>query len=204
MDKLPRIDTVAVKGDRTLELRLRDGQKRSVSLAGFIARYENLAPLDDPAVFAKARVVAWGAAVGWTDDMEISAGLLLRAAEEQQPFRSADFTAWMQRLHVSNKEAADVLGLSLSSVKNMKSGDAEISTAVGAMCRALEADPSLFAAHFRPRVTGRPRKLASPSLMVGVGGRPSRSSRSGQRAIGKSKALRAARTAAAPKRAGKK
>jgi len=56
------------------------------------------------------------------------------------------------------QEAADALGVALSTLKSMKSGETKISNAVAIACRAMEAEPAMLAAHFEPRSAGRPRK----------------------------------------------
>jgi hypothetical protein len=60
-------------------------------------------------------------------------------------------------MKLSNSEAGDVLGVSLATVKNYRSG-ASIPAAVAIACRAMRSDPAVLAAHFQLR--GKTKKAA--------------------------------------------
>ena len=156
-DELPNIEKSRVQGTSILHLKFRGRKSRAVNLAGLIAREEFLAPLRDERIFAKARVIDWGAGIGWPDDRDLSASTLWRMSEEQTPFTNADFIAWQGRVGLSNQEAADALGVSVRTIKNLRAGTAVVSNAVAIACRAMELDPTLLAAHYEPRRTGRPK-----------------------------------------------
>lgn len=130
---------------------------RSAHLAGFIARYSALAPLKDPAVFRKAKVIDWGAAVGWPGGLDIGVRTLVRLSEEQAAFSNEDFRAWQNTARLSNSEAANVLGISLATVKNYRS-HAKIPAAISIACRAMQNDPAVLAAHYAP---AQPRSKAA-------------------------------------------
>jgi hypothetical protein len=159
-EKLPSVKSVKPGEGRTVEITFADGERRAVDLSGFIVRYRALAPLADPAVFARAKVADWGGAVSWGGDAALSATTLRRAGDAQRRFSAEDFAAWMKRVRVSNQEAADMLGVSLSYVKKLKAGTAEVPTSIAVACRAIEEEPTLLATHYRPRTAGRPRKVA--------------------------------------------
>jgi len=158
MANLPKVTAVKAGTDANIRLAFKGNGVRDVNLRGLIARSEYLAPLNDRESFAKAKVIDGGAAVGWPGDVDVSAGLLWRIAEEQSGFGAEDFNAWQRRVGLSNQEAADALGVALSTLKSMKSGETRISNAVAIACRAMEAEPAVLAAHFEPRRAGRPRK----------------------------------------------
>lgn len=155
---LPRIEKVQPQGNAKLRLKLK-GEKswRIADMNGFIARYEGLAPLEKDAVFRRAKVIDWGAAVGWPGDLDIGARTLVRLSDEQSAFSNAGFRAWQGEMNLSNSEAADVLGVSLATIKNYRSS-AAIPSAVAIACRAMRSDPAILAAHFEPR--GRAKKAA--------------------------------------------
>ena len=160
MAQLPKIAKVEAKPDETLKVTFRIGKTSfalPIRLSGFIARHRGLAPLNDPEIFKKAKLIDWGAAVGWPGDLDIGASTLLRMGEEQAPFATEEFVAWQQRLRLSNQEAADALGVTLTTVKNLRAGRSPVSNAVAIACRAMEADPAILAAHYRPRTAGRPK-----------------------------------------------
>jgi hypothetical protein len=154
--ELPNIEKIRVGGASILHLKFRGHKWRAVNLAGLIAREEFLAPLREARIFAKAEVIDWGAGVGWPDDRDLSASTLWRISEEQMPFANSDFIAWQARVRLSNQEAADALGLSIRTIKNMRARSMPVANAVAIACRAMEADPTLLAAHYEACRTGRP------------------------------------------------
>ena len=148
---LPRLERVQAQPHAKLRLKLK-GEKgwRTADLSGFIARYAGLAPLEEDAMFRRAKVIDWGAAVGWPDDLDIGARTLVRLSEEQSAFSNMDFQTWQSDMKLSNSEAADVLGVSLATIKNYRSA-ATIPAAIAIACRAMRSDPAILAAHFEPR-----------------------------------------------------
>lgn len=157
---IPRIAAVAPgPAPSTLRVTWRGGRTDAVDLAGMIARVPGLAPLGDPGVFARARPVARGIGIGWPGGIDMSAVTLEFLADEQRAFAARDFAAWQKRHGLSNRNAADLLGVALGTIKNYRSG-ARIPAAVKIACRALGRDPLALRAHFRPRATGRPRLAA--------------------------------------------
>ena len=155
--ELPKLAKVEVPGTgRVLRFKLKNANWAHVDLAGFIARFRGLEPLKDDRLFAKAKVIDWGAAVGWPGDIGIAASTLQRAAQEQKPFTARDFTQWQERMALSNQEAADSLGVSLNTIKNWRRGS-DIPLAAAIACRVMASEHTLLAAHFRPRKSGRPK-----------------------------------------------
>ena len=80
--KLIKVEAMDTR--RVLRFKLRNLGCREVDLEGLISRIHGLAALKDDRVFAKAKVIDWGAAVGWPGDIGIAAETLLRVADEQQ------------------------------------------------------------------------------------------------------------------------
>ena len=155
--ELPNIEKVEAGKDRTLRIKFRRGGWKSVRLDGFIAREAAMSPLKDQAIFRKAKVIDWGGGVGWPGDLDLGASTLWHMAQEQAPFTSADFVAWQKRVGLSNQEAADALGVSLPTIKNLRNGATPVSNAVAIACRAMAAEPTTLAAHYFPRKAGRPK-----------------------------------------------
>ncbi|MBI3676297.1 MAG: DUF2442 domain-containing protein [Proteobacteria bacterium] len=153
---MAKIEKVEAVGDLNLKIKFKKQGVREIDLTGFIARLPQLRSLLDPNVFKKAKVIDWGAAIGWPGDLDVGASTLWRLALEQNPFGNVDFRHWQVTVKLSNNEAAEVLGCSLGTVKNYRTS-AEIPTAVGIACRAMMHDPIVLAAHLRPRrPAGRP------------------------------------------------
>jgi len=162
MDKLPRIERVAVRGPTTLRIKWRRGTANDVDLAGWIATGgEILARLGRQSVFDKARVADYGAAIAWDDgDLRIDASHLEQLALEQRPFGAKEAAEWQRAMQLSNHEAAALLGLAVSTWNAYKA-QGNIPNAVAMACRAARRDPIMMHAHFRPRrPAGRPRKIA--------------------------------------------
>jgi hypothetical protein len=160
--ELPRIEAVTVDGPSTLHVRWRgDKHEDTVNLIGWIATGGDiLAPLRDPEVFAQAAVESHGRAVGWgDDDLAIDALHLKKLAEEQRPFGNSAVCEWQDALELSNREAADLIGVSLSTWNTYKVA-AAIPRTVAMLLRATRRDPLLMQAHLRPRTAGRPKKVA--------------------------------------------
>jgi hypothetical protein len=162
MDKDIRIEKVEVRQPCILNISWRGKRaKDAVQMIGWIATGgEILAPLKNPEVFAQAHVADHGASVAWDDgDLSIDAFHLKKLAEEQKPFDSEEAVKWQKRVGLSNNEVADLIQIGLSTWNDYKAGK-PIPAVVGILLRAIERDPLLLQAHFKPRVAGRPRKVA--------------------------------------------
>ncbi len=156
---LPRIRRARPgKAPRTLVVDWVGGGRDTVDLTGLIARFGAFAPLDDADEFAGVEVVNWGGGVAWACGVDYSADSLARLAEEQSSMTAAEFVRWQERMDISNREAADLLDRSLTTIKNYRSGAVEISLPVATTVRAMMHDPTVFVAHYRPTKRGRPRK----------------------------------------------
>lgn len=164
---LPRIAIVARTGPTILGVTWRDGPSDRVDLAGWIATGGDvLAPLRDAAVFATARLGDFGASVEWgpeDGDLAIDAHHLRQIADEQRRFGREEAAAWQAESGLSNQEAADFLGVSLSTWNAYKAGTNTVPASVSMSCRAALRDPILLQAHYRPRKPGRPRRINEPS-----------------------------------------
>ena len=143
---------VAFKGGRTAE----------VDMTGVVHRVRAFAPLRDPERFRRVAVIPYGPGVGitWGDDLDYSAEALAALADLQAPFAAAELRAWQATLGLTNRQAADVLGLSVETVNKYRAG-ARIPDVVALACRAVERNPALVSARFRPRPPGRPRQTKS-------------------------------------------
>lgn len=157
---MPRIKSVK-SGERVLTLSWKTGGRDTIDLTGWIATGGDLlAHLGDPKVFETARIAAYGSAIAWgadDSDLMIDAVHLQALAAEQRPFDGERLIEWQADTDLSNREAADFLGVALSTFNAYKAG-ASIPAVVGMVCRASRRDPILLQAHYRPRKPGRPRR----------------------------------------------
>ncbi|MBP2311863.1 helix-turn-helix domain-containing protein [Azospirillum soli] len=166
MADTPRIESVSIAGT-VLTVGWRDGTRENIDIAGWLARPgpDEFDILKDPAVLANPKVANWGTVVAWDEEGDIGIdNIHLRLlADQQKPFEAADIAAWQERLGLSNSEAADLLGVGVSTFYTYKAGTASggIPRGIQIACRAVERDKLLFEAHYRPRPpAGRPPKAA--------------------------------------------
>lgn len=160
LERLPRIRRVRPgDGALTLVIDWVGGGRDTVDLTGVIARFSPFAPLADPAVFATARPVFRGTGIGWENGLDYSGSNLALLAEEQRPMDAAELAAWQEHCELSNREAAEAIGLAPRTYSYYRGGRA-IPKSVAAFVRAMARDPVVLGAHFRPAPpAGRPRKL---------------------------------------------
>ena len=161
MTELRRLRSVKAEPRGRLRLRWRDGTAGTVSLVGVIARHHALNALEDGAIFSRAKVIDHGLGVGWPGELEMSAAMLGRLADEQRRFGARDFVRWQEEAAISNAETADVFGVSLNTIKNWRQGRVRIPDAVAMACRAMSVDDTPLLARLRPRSAGRPARRAA-------------------------------------------
>jgi hypothetical protein len=160
MTELPTIKAVKpLAAPYRLHVVFKGGRRADVDLTGVVFGHRAFAPLRDPERFRRVRVVHYGAGIGWNDDLDYSADSLAALADAQAPFGTRDFRAWQERLELSNRQAADMLDISIETVNRYRAG-ARIPGVVALACRAVEHNPAFVAARYRPRKAGRPRKAS--------------------------------------------
>ena len=161
MSKSIRIKKVKALPDLRLAVTWRSGGTDTVDLAGTIEDFAPLRPLADPALFARAKVVAYGGGIAWPDGLDLSADTLHALAQEQRrEFTGESFKAWQRAMELSNAEAADLLDVDPSTIKNYRAKRSSLPRIVRFACDGLAAQPAMKRAHLRPRKAGRPRTAA--------------------------------------------
>lgn len=120
-----KITSVAVIGDKRLEIAWDDGHVAPVDLAEAIDAHKALAPLKRKGEFAGVTVSADGWSLEWPCGVDFGAPQLRRWAEEQagEIMRVADFRAWMDAHALTQEAAAQALGLSRRMVAYYLSGE---------------------------------------------------------------------------------
>ena len=159
---IDRIVGVEVRLPSSVLVEMRDSARLCVDLTGWIATGgEILAPLRAAQIFGRVVVSDHGTAIAWDDaDLAIDIHHLVLLATEQQAFDGAALAAWQADMALSNHEAADFLGIAVSTWHGYKTGST-IPAAVAMACRASRRDPLIMQAHLRPRrPAGRPRATA--------------------------------------------
>lgn len=147
--------------DFALAVAFDTGAAGTVDLTGAIWAFPPYAPLREAAVFRAVAVTDDGTGIEWpASGLDMSASTLLSILQAQAPWNQENFQRWQEHLGLSLQETADLLGRSLATIKNYRSGT-PIPPAVKIACLAIERDPHLFQALYRPRHRGRPRNLAA-------------------------------------------
>ncbi len=141
----------------TLIVTWTDKRKTTIDMTGAVSRSERFEALKDPDVFNDVKVITHGWGIGWGCGLDYAAQSLDRLAREQEPMTGEDFAAWQRLLGLSNQETSDVLGVTLSTVKNYRRKKGALPAVVKIACSSLAEDKTAFFAHFRPRHAGRPR-----------------------------------------------
>ncbi|CAO3445783.1 hypothetical protein [Azospirillum argentinense] len=158
---VPRVASVSAEPGNMLVIQWQDGGSTRVDLSGWIA-FHDIAELRDESVFSRPEVGEYGWSVQWNgnEDLSIDTAHLRLIAEQQAEFTTDDLVHWQDRLKLSNRESAELMGVALSTWGLYRTGGT-IPAAVQIACRAFERDPSLFEARYRPsRPPGRPPKAA--------------------------------------------
>lgn len=159
---IPRIlDVEGLPPDR-VRVDWDDGGMNEINLAGWIAANDLHRTLGDASRWGDIRVINYGTALQWGDDDDcVIDNLHLRMlADEQQDLTPADLVRWQEAMQVSNQEAADLIGVRVSTWHNYKCGQTRIPKGTQIGLRAVLKDPLVFEAHYRPRRPGRPVRAA--------------------------------------------
>jgi DNA-binding transcriptional regulator YiaG len=143
----------------TLNVMFDTGTAYFIDMTGVVYRLKAFAPLRNDAIFKQVSIINNGGGIAWQHELDYSAEALYKLAQAQQVMTGEDFKAWTERLHLSNNEASDILGLSPRTIKAYKTKKDNLPTAIAICCRVLEQQPQELHAHFKPRLTGRPPKI---------------------------------------------
>ena len=150
----------AAAAPMTIVVDWRGGGRDTVDLTGLVARHAVFAPLAEPAEFATVHLVDGGMGIEWDCGLNYSGTNLKLIAGEQRPMTADEFAAFLAANTVSNREATRLFDVSLSTIKNYRSGRADVSATVATSVRAMMREPAVIDARYRPEQRGRPRKTA--------------------------------------------
>jgi hypothetical protein len=162
MDDL-RIKSVAPLGSSGYRLRVEwsDGSKSKVDLTGLIHTSENFKVFaDDPAAFRQVSPVHYGTGIGWKNGLDYSAATLKILADEQKSVGGKYLVDFEARWHLNTAETAALFDCAPRTIRAYRKA-ATLPEPISISLRRFDADPTVFAAHYRPIATrgrGRPRK----------------------------------------------
>ncbi len=123
-----KMKSVAVLGDKRLEIAWDDGVGALVDLSEIIEAHKALAPLKKKNEFARVALSSDGWSVEWPSGIDFGAEQLRRWADEQagEIMRVSDFRAWMDEHRLTQEAAAQALGLSRRMIAYYLSGEKPI------------------------------------------------------------------------------
>lgn len=170
MEELRKLKAVTAVRGKPYVLRIvwKDGRTDTVDMTGVVHRLKAFAPLRDPAVFRKVRVITKGLGIGWNDELDYAARSLRILAEEQRGLTGTDLVAFEKNAGLTTAETAEILDVAPRTIVSYRRSR-RLPRAIASMLRTMRDDPAVLAAHYRPisRPRGRPRKepaTASPTF----------------------------------------
>lgn len=163
MEKLPTLKAVAAgKKQLTLNLVWTNGERDTVDLTGLVHRSRHFAVFaNDHDAFRKVSVTEFGGGVQWKNGLDYAATSLKLLADEQRPMSGKELSAFEAENGLNTAETSALLGVAERTVRAYRH-EKVLPATVAIALRAMRANKSLLAAHYRPvpRVMGRPRKSA--------------------------------------------
>lgn len=171
MMKQPKI-TAITSADLPLHLQVTwaDRSCSIIDLSELVAELAVFAPLDDPAMFAKAEVGDWGWSVRWNDEIDLGADTLWRLSLEQsgEAMSPRAFREWRHRNKLSQAAAAAALGLGKRMIIYYEQGEKIIPKTVLLATAGYEAQRGksdhLHDAAFMARFIEEQKRKPSPPI----------------------------------------
>jgi hypothetical protein len=162
---LPRVKSVeAARAPLSLNVVWDDGTKSRVDLTGLVHSSRHFKGFaEDTAAFRRVKPVGYGSGIGWDNGLDYSAATLRTLAEQQQTLSGKHLVAFEDRHGLNTAETAALLDVAERTLRSYRDA-AALPEPVAIALRALDSDPTVFAAHYRPiarRERGRPKKIAA-------------------------------------------
>lgn len=109
-----RISAVQALPDQCLQVTFQDGWRAKVNLSHWLATTKLLTPLQDAALFEKARLGDWGTSVVWIEDtVDLGADNLRNLAVEQAGGIGHErIVSWLHTNGLTQQQGADAIGVS--------------------------------------------------------------------------------------------
>jgi predicted DNA-binding transcriptional regulator AlpA len=152
-----RLTVVEALPDYRLRLTYSDDKTFEVNLTERIKTSEFLAPINDPALFAQAKVGFGGRSVDWIED-EVDLGsdnLRHIAVEQTGGIGHERICTWLHQTGLTLEQAAEALGISRRMLIYYRDGEKHIPRAVWLACLGWDA--------VRPQGNALPLHAPSPS-----------------------------------------
>lgn len=162
----PRAVSISTEPGSILSVTCQDGSVLRVDLTGWIELAPSPSPfhrLRDPVVFSRAAIIDYGLTIEWDgdEDLVIDTIHLELLAAQQAEFGAADLVAWQARHNLSNREAADLVDVHVNTWINYRRPGARIPRPVSIALRAMDQDPTILSAFYRPVSGGRTSSVSA-------------------------------------------
>jgi hypothetical protein len=148
----------------SLDVAWDDGTKSRVDMTGLVHTSRHFKVFaEDAAAFRRVKPVSYGSGIGWENGLDYSAATLKTLAEQQQSMSGEELVSFERKHGLNTAETAALLDIAERTVRSYREADA-LPEPVAMALRALDRDPTIFAAHYRPiarRGRGRPIKAAA-------------------------------------------
>ena len=147
----PKLQAVEALAPYRLRTTWSTGEVLEVDVGDTLRKIAALAPILDPAVFARVHLGEWGQSIEWLDE-EFGADNVYAWAKEQAGEVSHEmFGTWMHRNQLSLNTAAEALGISRRMVSYYRTAHKAIPRAMWLACLGWEVT--------RPQAKALPRTL---------------------------------------------
>jgi hypothetical protein len=146
-EKMRRLESITVSEKAfTLLLQWQSADRQLADLSGLIALSRHFSVFaNDPAAFAKVRVINWGHGIAWENGLDFSAENLARIADEQADEDGRMLIEDFQKsFKLTNEQVGQALGYRVSQIKNFKSGHTAISPAVRIAIHTMKQEPAVL------------------------------------------------------------
>jgi len=135
----PKLQAVEALAPYRLRTSWSTGEVLEVDVDDILRKISALAPILDPAVFARVHLDDWGHSIEWFDT-ELGADNVYAWAKEQAGEVSHEmFGEWMHRNELSLTVAADALGISRRMVSYYRTAHKAIPRSIWLACLGWEA-----------------------------------------------------------------
>ena len=135
----PKLNAVEAMAPYRLRTTWSTGEVLEVDVEGVLRKHAFLAPILDPAVFARVHLGEWGHGIEWIDAELGSDNVYAWAKEQAGEVSHEMFGEWMHRNDLSLTTAAEALGISRRMVSYYRTAHKAIPCSIWLACLRWEA-----------------------------------------------------------------
>ena len=135
----PKLSAVEALAAYRLRTTWSTGEVLEVDVGGVLRKHAFLAPILDPAVFARVHLGEWGSGIEWIDAELGSDNVYAWAKEQAGEVSHEMFGEWMHRNDLSLTTAAEALGISRRMVSYYRTAHKAIPRSIWLACLGWEA-----------------------------------------------------------------